>query len=208
MFDRNIFSQAKKQLNIISVAKRYGIQLDRYNKACCPFHQDKTPSFIISREKQRFHCFGCGADGDVIDLVSKLMRITPLEALKELNSIYNLAIEMDKPLNPSTVQQYRYDDSLLSAFEKKCKTLEDIIAHYCRLLARWKNIYKPEHTESPFHPLFQEACLYLDYFTYLHERIFIAGSFKDKALFCKIYESGVLSLAKRLEQIRKNCHFA
>jgi hypothetical protein len=207
LLDRNIFSLAKKQLDIISVAKRYGIHLDRYHKAYCPFHQEKTPSFLVSRERQRFHCFGCGADGDAIDLVSGLLQITPINALKEINNTFNLELEIDKPSDFSRMQHISQDERLLLAFEKKCKLLEDIIALYCRLLARWKRIYNPENMENPFHDLFQAACLYLDYFTHLHEKIFIAGNFKEKALFCKIYEREVFALVKRLEQIRKNCHF-
>lgn len=53
-------------------------------KANCPFHQEKTPSFIISPEKQIWHCFGCGAGGDVIGFLMRYENIEFIEALKIL----------------------------------------------------------------------------------------------------------------------------
>lgn len=52
--------------------------------ACCPFHGERTPSFSISPEKQRFHCFGCDADGDVINLIAASRQISNSEAVKQL----------------------------------------------------------------------------------------------------------------------------
>ncbi|MBQ5559594.1 MAG: DNA primase, partial [Lachnospiraceae bacterium] len=45
----NIFEEIKSKLDIIEVAKYYGIELNKQNKCCCPFHTEKTPSFSISR---------------------------------------------------------------------------------------------------------------------------------------------------------------
>lgn len=50
----------------------------------CPFHEDSTPSLSIYLESQQFHCFGCGAHGDVIDFVQRIEGITFFEALQEL----------------------------------------------------------------------------------------------------------------------------
>ncbi len=49
--------------------------------ACCPFHDDHHPSLKLDK---RFHCFGCGEDGDVIDLTARLFRLTPKEAAEKL----------------------------------------------------------------------------------------------------------------------------
>ena len=52
----------------IEIAEIVGsrIQLNRSLKACCPFHEDKNPSFCVNQKGQYFHCFGCGVGGDVI----------------------------------------------------------------------------------------------------------------------------------------------
>jgi len=71
---------------IISVVQNY-VELKkrgRQHVGRCPFHDDKTPSFSVSEEKGVFHCFGCGAGGDVIDFVMKLYGLSFREALAEL----------------------------------------------------------------------------------------------------------------------------
>lgn len=55
-----------------------------YISACCPFHDDNSPSLAIYKDKQRFHCFGCGERGDVIDFVRKLHNVSYPKALKML----------------------------------------------------------------------------------------------------------------------------
>ncbi|MGI5874027.1 MAG: CHC2 zinc finger domain-containing protein [Bacillota bacterium] len=86
----NVFAEIKAAVDIAAVCRDYGIEPDRQNKALCPFHTEKTPSFSVSREKQRYHCFGCGEGGDVIDLVANLEKISPLEAARKLDMDYGL----------------------------------------------------------------------------------------------------------------------
>ncbi|MBI4972103.1 MAG: DNA primase [Candidatus Omnitrophica bacterium] len=56
----------------------------RHFKACCPFHPEKTPSFMVNSERQIFHCFGCGAGGDVFSFVMKIENASFPEALQKL----------------------------------------------------------------------------------------------------------------------------
>jgi len=53
---------------------------------CCPFHNEKTPSFAVNEEKGLFHCFGCGAGGDVFTFVMRMDGLTFAEAKKELGT--------------------------------------------------------------------------------------------------------------------------
>ena len=53
-------------------------------KGLCPFHREKTPSFVVSRTRQNFHCYGCGKGGDVIDFVMEHEGLTFVEALRRL----------------------------------------------------------------------------------------------------------------------------
>ena len=57
-------------------------------KACCPFHNEKTPSFTINDEKGFYHCYGCGAHGDVIRWMTDQRGLTFMDAVKELASMY------------------------------------------------------------------------------------------------------------------------
>lgn len=69
---------------IIETLSREGVELrqrGRISWACCPLHQERTPSFCVDREKQRFKCFGCGVGGDVVDFVMKHKGLAFPEAL-------------------------------------------------------------------------------------------------------------------------------
>src|SRR3954466_8575325 len=53
-------------------------------KACCPFHNEKTPSFTVNDEKGFYHCFGCGAHGDAIRFLTDARGLAFMDAVKEL----------------------------------------------------------------------------------------------------------------------------
>ena len=63
--------------------------------ACCPFHNEKTPSFSVSESKQFYHCFGCGESGDVFSFVQKYYNITFTEAVEKLAAQYGVVIERE-----------------------------------------------------------------------------------------------------------------
>ena len=63
-------------------------------KACCPFHDEKTPSFTVSQQKQFYHCFGCGAHGTVIGFLMEYERLSFVEAIKDLAN--RLGIEVPR----------------------------------------------------------------------------------------------------------------
>lgn len=86
MPDTNIVRLIRDQANIVEVVSAY-VRLTpsgKNYKALCPFHQEKTPSFYVSPEKGLWHCFGCGAGGDVIDFVQRIEGLTFTEAIAKL----------------------------------------------------------------------------------------------------------------------------
>ncbi|WP_319553628.1 DNA primase [uncultured Vibrio sp.] len=64
--------------------------------ACCPFHNEKTPSFSVSQEKQFYHCFGCGAHGNAIDFIMEFERLDFVEAIEELASYLGLDVPREQ----------------------------------------------------------------------------------------------------------------
>lgn len=66
-------------------------------KACCPFHHEKTPSFVVSPEKQIYHCFGCGESGNAIRFLMRHERMEFLEALKYLAGKAGVSIPQAEP---------------------------------------------------------------------------------------------------------------
>ncbi len=78
--------EIKERLSIIDVVSTY-VRLEKSGsqyKARCPFHNEKTPSFYVSMERKNFHCFGCGAQGDIFSFVEKIESIPFYDALKIL----------------------------------------------------------------------------------------------------------------------------
>ncbi|EGQ8516808.1 DNA primase [Vibrio parahaemolyticus] len=64
--------------------------------ACCPFHNEKTPSFSVSQEKQFYHCFGCGVHGNAIDFMMEFERLEFVEAIEELASYLGLDVPREQ----------------------------------------------------------------------------------------------------------------
>lgn len=64
----------------------------KHYKACCPFHQEKKPSFIITPEKGIYKCFGCGRSGTAFKFVQEYERLSFMEALTKLANHFNIQI--------------------------------------------------------------------------------------------------------------------
>jgi len=80
--------QLKSSIDIVSVVQEYGTRLRKAGsknyQGLCPFHNEKTPSFSVSVDKQFYYCFGCHAKGDAIKFVMEIEKISFYEALKSL----------------------------------------------------------------------------------------------------------------------------
>jgi len=85
-------------------------------QACCPFHNEKTPSFTVSQDKQFYHCFGCGANGNAISFVMEYDKLEFVDAIEELASMLNLDVprEQGGSSGPKrTAEQKRSDYDLM-----------------------------------------------------------------------------------------------
>ncbi|WP_162340141.1 DNA primase [Cyclobacterium salsum] len=83
--------------------------------ACCPFHQEKTPSFSVSPAKQIYKCFGCGKAGDPIQFIMDIEGIGFIEAIRHLATKYGIEIEEETPKDPEAIQAYNEKESLFIA---------------------------------------------------------------------------------------------
>lgn len=90
----NFKEQVRSQADIVRVVSQYVALKKKGGRywGCCPFHSEKTPSFTVDESKGLFHCFGCGAGGDVFTFVMKEENISFPEALKVLANKFNIPI--------------------------------------------------------------------------------------------------------------------
>jgi DNA primase len=105
----------KDKLNIVDVAGSY-LSLEKKGAnywACCPFHHEKTPSFSINEADQFYHCFGCGASGDVIKFVSEIENLDFMETVKELAARAGVPLPEAEIDSEKSFEKKRKRDTLL-----------------------------------------------------------------------------------------------
>ncbi len=119
----------------------------------------------------RFHCFGCGADGDVIDFTSKLFQLSLRQAAKKLAVDFGLSGTDDFPRI-----RYKLVEKPLSQKEQFYK----ILCSYRSLLANWRTAYAPRNPKDALHPCFAAGLHYADRVQYLLVDILLQGSPHEK----------------------------
>ena len=151
-----IYENIKAAISVKQAAEHYGLKVNRSGMTCCPFHNDRHPSLKLNEDY--FFCFGCGAKGDVIDLVAKLFNLSNHEAVQKLAADFGLdpkpptAAVMVKPKRPY-IRQFREDEMLCFR----------VLTDYLHLLEDWKVRYAPKTPDEPYDDRFVEACQMLDY---------------------------------------------
>ena len=125
--------EIKARTDLADLIASYGIQVKTAGaskKACCPFHNEKTPSFNINEAKGFYHCFGCGESGDAIKFVQKMEGLTFVEAVKKLAEQCGVKIEEQE--DPSAGKRKRLLALMaeLAQFYRRCllKTKEAELA--------------------------------------------------------------------------------
>ena len=102
----NIFEAVKTGVSVRDAAECYGIRSNHASMACCPFHDDHTPSMKLNEDY--FYCFGCGAGGDVITFTARLFNLRPYEAARKLASDFNIPVDIPLPAQ-NNLRTFRMD---------------------------------------------------------------------------------------------------
>jgi DNA primase len=95
MIPQHIIEQVRERTDVVEVVGQY-VDLKRAGtnyKGLCPFHQERTPSFIVSPERQSFHCFGCGKGGNVFTFLMEMDGVTFPEAVRALAEKAGIQVE-------------------------------------------------------------------------------------------------------------------
>src|SRR5687767_15929208 len=105
---RDAVAEVRDRTEIVDLVSNY-VQLKktgRSYKGLCPFHQEKTPSFIVFPDSQNFHCFGCGRGGDVFTFYMGVENAEFREALRELAQRAGIQLE-DVPVSTPELDSHR-----------------------------------------------------------------------------------------------------
>ena len=188
-----LFQAVKHSVTTRQAAEYYQLRVNRAGFIVCPFHSDRTPSMKVDA---RFHCFGCGADGDVIDFAARLHGLDAKPAAEKLAADFHIPYEgtgrKTKPVRPikSEEQLYRRLE------ERYFRVLSD----YLNLLRQWASDYAPQPEDENWHPLFVEALQKRTHIEYLLD-LLLSEPIAERAALIREYGGEVRMIEQRLSEL-------
>ena len=151
--------------------------------ACCPFHEDHHPSMKLD---ERFHCFGCGADGDVIDFAARLFRLPVKEAAERLAADFGIAPGIPGPPPPPRKKSPA----------EECR---EVLLEMETMLHRQKRLTAPQSAGDPITIEYAKNCQMYDYIVCLAD--LLSGGTEQERQDCVTYlMGGMLARFKRALQ--------
>ena len=193
-----IFEIIKENVNLREAAELYGIDVNRYSKALCPFHNDRHPSLYVADD--HYYCFACGEHGDVIDFVGRLFPLSPYNAARKLMADFHLS--PGKPPSAAALHAKRIRTEAQQLMESE--RLFSVLSDYARVLRDWMVRYAPQSPDEPVHARFVEACRNLDQTEYYLDILCSGDSHGRTEVVRQQMADGKLDeLRQRLEEIQK-----
>ena len=171
----NLFEIVKCGVSCREAAERYGVEVNHYGMALCPFHNDRHPSLYVADD--HYHCFACGEHGDVIDFAAKLFGLPLYEAAQRLAADFHLT--PDKPPSAAALHAkcIQTEAQQLRENERLCFT---VLTDYARVLRSWKVSCASKSLEEAPDERFVEACHKLDEVEYYLD-ILASGDSHERA---------------------------
>ncbi len=169
----NLFETIKDSVTARQAAEFYGIHVNRNGFCQCPFHADKNPSMKLD---QRFHCFGCQADGDVIDFAARFFHLSAKKAALKLASDFQISMEHDIRTPQQPKHEKISDADKLKHQVSFCYTE---LTDYRNKLVQWREQYAPVSPDEEPHPCFLEAIQNIERVEYLLD-VLLDGSDEEK----------------------------
>lgn len=193
----NIFETVKNEVIARQAAEQYGIAVNRQGMAKCPFHDDKHPSMKLDK---RFHCFGCGEDGDVIDFVGKLFGLSPKDAANKIMGDFGIGApnRIKKKSILQKVKRKKTPEQELKELENYCYR---VLSDYLHLLMKWKTEYRPMDENEIWHPKFVEALSCITHVEYLLD-VLLEKNLQDIAFLILDYGKEVEKIERRITEAR------
>ncbi len=202
----NVYETVKQQVTARQAAERYGIRINRYGMVVCPFHKDKNPSMKLDN---RFHCFACQADGDVIDLVARLYDLNPKEAALKLAADFGIPVTIRAHFSPQR-QSQSYTKATTEATDLPLDKLVlkatipcfHTLAAYNHLLQYWQEHLQPKPQDTAWDPRFIEALQKKTYVEYLLDTL-LWGTTEEKTALLSDHGKEVAELDKQITEQKK-----
>jgi DNA primase len=123
-------STLKLQADIVRIVSEY-VKLKKAGaqnySGLCPFHSEKTPSFSVHATRQFFHCFGCGASGDVFTFVQKIENITFPEAVRAIADRLGVPLPKTTYSSPAEAKEAKTRTTLLEVHERACAFFQEYL---------------------------------------------------------------------------------
>ncbi len=125
-YDNSFTDELRQRLSIVDVIGRRVSLVKRGQNfwGCCPFHNEKTPSFSVNEDKGFYHCFGCGEHGDIISFVMKSENIDFKTAISELADMAGIKMPEFKQ---KTQQQIESEENYIKITEDSAKIYQDLL---------------------------------------------------------------------------------
>lgn len=194
----DLFETVKSSVTTRQAAEYYGIKVDRSGKACCIFHNDRHPSMKVD---ERYHCFSCGADGDVIDFAARLFGVGPKEAAERLAADFRVTYDRERCESPQTgPRPVKARRSLLQRLKTYQNENYRALCSYYHLLRQWEAEYAPKQEDEDWHPLYLEALRNTVRVEYLLDEL--QGCSPDKAReFIALNKNEIGRYANRVREV-------
>ncbi len=194
----DLFDAVKSSVTTRDAAESYGVSVNRAGMACCVFHDDRTPSMKVD---ERYHCFGCGVDGDVIDFTARLFDLSLKEAAEKLAADFNIGYDRHTVKGaPQAVSPVKARRSLLLRLKNYQNENYRVLCRYRHLLEDWKRQYKPKPEDEKWHPLFLEALHNQDRVDYLLDELMECTADEAKELIA-VHKNEIARYASRVREL-------
>lgn len=180
-----IFENVKNSVGMKTAAEYYGLKVRQNGFICCPFHNDKHPSMKLY--KDHYHCFTCGAHGDVISLTAQVLGLSQYEAAQRLAADFGIDTK-------STYKLKRSNDMTV-------KETRELLTEYISVLESVRDKYCPATPDEKWHPLFCDCVRWLPLYKYYLE-LFDYGNYEEQKQFIKDERRMFDALQTKITQTR------
>lgn len=168
------FRAIRQLIDIRQAAEMYGLVVNRAEMAKCIFHADNNPSMKLYTD--HFHCFGCGAHGDVTDLTAQIFGFSKTEAANKLCADFGISDSRSPPTAPKRKRILTEREWVQRVFA--------VLTDYISMLREFRELYAPTNQDEPPDPRFTLSLQQLYYAEYLWDEL-LNSTEDERAEFIK-----------------------